>query len=309
MKDIIPFRKIIAIVPLVCIFFNFSGLLQAQGIPPQTITDTTTVLADIDLLEESLTNVEYLRSGVTDEVVETTITLVQGELHMTYKLNDSRSEEQVGHEYEVRMVIHLNNAVLEIRPDKILGEYGFDLNTDNTAFEKTLIITDLVEKYVSLKGELVIYLIVKHEFTVDHDLENFNCDNPPVFSFKQQIPFIALGITGTGLIVSGLVINNQAKKDYDENYALHVDEELAEEDYNRANDDHQLAQVLMIGGGIILVADGVWFYLKSRDHKKRKDLFETYCSGGNPLSFQPTVQFPDISMPSGSLGLSLTYTF
>jgi hypothetical protein len=290
-----------------CIALLHSAGMQAQGIPDQEVRYDHIIRAEIDLVNNSLSGIETDSILEADQLYKVEIALTQGELVVAYVLMDPDADEQHSHVYEISATIRVNNEELRIRPDKILGDYGRGITTGD-GFAKKFIVTNLVEDYISLKGEFILSLTIINRFGVQPKFP-FNCNIEPEFTSKQKIPYASAAVVGTGLIVWGVIKNSNALDIYNNEYLPQSDPVEAQPFYDKANNEHVFAQVLMFGGGAILATDLLLFYLRSKNYKKRRAMYEKYCVDGNKIGFSPSLERPTLGIPSGSIGISLTYTF
>jgi hypothetical protein len=290
-----------------CIVLLISVGMHAQGVPDQEVRYARTIRAEIDLIHDSLIGAATDPVSVTDQLENVEVQLSQGELQVTYELKEPDADEQHSHVYDVSVSITVDNVELKIRPDKIIGDYGSGITTNN-GFKKEFTITELIEKYISLKGGFILTITINHRYGVQPKFP-FNCNIEPEFTPKQKIPYLVGAVVGSGLIVWGAIKNINAKDKYDNEYSLQSDPILAQPFYDEANNEHVFAQVLMYGGGAILATDALLFYLRSNIYKKRRAMFEKYCADGNKVGFNPLIESPKLGIPSGSIGISLTYSF
>lgn len=292
--------KLMLTTCLVCL----CSVLAISQVDDQINTYTRTIRADINLIGETLLN-KTIDSVVSPGFISSvSLELIHGELHLNYELHDQSSEEQRNEMFHVHASVLIDGKELRIRPDKFLGDYGQNLTTTN-GHSKEFIITDLVDDFLMLEGELIILLTIVHEFEVVLDFE-FNCNVEPQFTFGQRVPYLIGAATGVGAIVWGAVIEAEAQDKYDE-YKMKLDSDDAL--YDEANREHKSAQALMISGGIVVAVDAALYFIRANKYKKRRTIFDKYCVDGGVVEFRPKLDFPNIASPSGSVGLAINYTF
>ncbi|RLD22347.1 MAG: hypothetical protein DRI69_01435 [Bacteroidetes bacterium] len=286
----------------VCLLFCICSSTLLAQVPAQMESHSYAIKADIDLLGESLQNIKIDTIGNSDRLTDVALLLKQGELHITYTLSDNIPKEERNGEYNIHAVISVNDDELHIRPDKILGDYGKGISTHD-GFRRTFIVTDLIEDYVTLEGQLTIQLNISYTYQVVLDFD-FNCNDKPKFTTGQRIPYLIGGVVGAGLGVWGIVIEAEAQDKYDQ-YKSQINDDTVL--FDEANREHKSAQALMIAGGAIIVTDAVLYLIRSKKYKKRKKIYDKYCP--NDISFRPVIELPGVARPSGSVGLAMHYTF
>jgi len=284
-----------------CLLFVTTSTLTAQ-IPEQREITTYTITANINLLGGSLQNVDTDSIGHWGMLAGLQVTLEQGELHFKYKLRDVVPKEQRNGIYDVSAIISINNDVLRIRPDKILGDYGKGITT-NHGVNREFIVTNLIEDNINLDGKLSVQLNVSYSYQVVLDFD-FDCNAEPTFTTGQRIPYLAGGVIGVGLAAWGGIMEGKAQDKYDQYKSLINDNKTL---YDDANRQHKTAQALMIAGGAIIVTDIVLYVIRSKKYKKRKLIYEKYCP--KKISFRPVIDLPGVTKPSGSVGLAMHFTF
>ena len=203
----------------------------------------------------------------------------------------------------------LDGEELHVLPDRFVGDFG-SVNT-KSGYEKSIIVTRLISDFVQLKGRLEVKLKIDHHFTVTHP-KNFECsDGMPEFTTAQRLPFLGAAVAGAGLLVWGGVMEHNASKDFDEAKTMFSKNEELEGQRmaQEAKSNHQTAVALMAAGGVIVVADAIWYFAKRSDYRKRKEVFTKYCPEGRTIGFSPSFEMPSQVAPNGIAGLSIVYNF
>ncbi|MBK8556273.1 MAG: hypothetical protein IPL65_11125 [Lewinellaceae bacterium] len=205
--------------------------------------------------------------------------------------------------YNIKVKITLDGTVLDAR-----GLSG-DVGSQVAAGLGKKIIWDVHRDLSELAGEL------KVEVLTDTPGGGATGPNGPCVPIKTLPAYAGLGgvaASGAGLLITGLTIEGDSKDLYDV-YKSNLDasdpvfSDISREDYYaEANKKHKNAQILMIAGGVTIVAGGVIMVsrlIKINNYNKR-------CGGKmgdiSRFKLEPSVVG---NMNAPGMGLSLTYQF
>ena len=248
----------------------------------------------------------------TSEIHTLGASVVDGELIITYtlvdpsdkqKIQDKYYNEQINHTYHADVTLTYDGQKLYIRPDRIIGNIYNDVNGHSGT--KTIIVTRLQESFVQLDGSLIIELILNHRFELDPEPQ---CEEgKPRFDFPQKVPYLVGAVAGAGLIVGGLLLEQQSKEDY-KTYQEQTDRQLGDQWYEKANDRHVTAQWLTYAGIGVLALDITLYFIKSSKHKKQTYLYEKYCPNAH-VGVSPYINLPRSNSTNGNFGVAISYTF
>ena len=176
-----------------------------------------------------------------------------------------------------------------------------DIGTQVTAGFGKKIIWDVTKDLSEISGELKVEVATETKAVT-------NCK--PINAVPAYAGLGTVALSGIGLIISGLTIENNSKELYDVyatnlNPSAAVYDELSREDhYSEANKKHKLSTGLLSGGGAIIVVGGAAFITRSikiRNYNRR-------CAG---LSAAPPkrLDWQPVLVGNTGIGLGLSYKF
>jgi hypothetical protein len=177
-----------------------------------------------------------------------------------------------------------------------------DLGPQVTAGFGKKIIWDVNKDLGEISGELKVVVSTDTKAVT-------NCR--PINAVPAYAGLGTVAISGIGLIVSGLSVNNNSKELYDV-YKANLNPsdpaftELSREDhYAQANKKHKLALGLMSGGGAILAVGGTAFIMRTikiRNYNRK-------CAGYSDNSPRQRFEFQPVMVGTTGVGVGLSYRF
>lgn len=271
-------------VNLILLFFTCCFGFQATAQFMVLNTETHQSSHTIDLVQERLSLLEGAEKTPTF-IRDKTVGLVDGELIINYQLNPLAVE--TGY-YEVSLKTVFketpNGPPIALPLSTISGDLGNI--KDNFSNEKIIIWSNLMACLPTSIGFLEINLSVKlwGERILEYGVQ---CDNPPLFGFKQQLPYFATGVTGlAGLLATG-ILKGQAKQ----NFEAHLEAKIIDDRtkaYKQYEKNLNRSEILFFSSLGLLAIDAFFYVRRRKHHAKRVAIFEKHCRGN---SFQISPQF------------------
>ena len=183
-----------------------------------------------------------------------------------------------------------------------------------------------------------------NEYTLTYSVEKYiiigvDCDHPPQFGAKQQLPYLGGALVGAGLMAYSRKTRNDAKTAFKraENFALAYQthwenggaldtegvqvegesDKIASNNIKNKNGDfinegerlNNKHKREFIGGAIVLGVDLLAYITHRIIYNRKKKLYEEYCTNKKPLQVKPVIKVGDASSYNHEIGLGLTYTF
>ena len=289
----------------ICLLVSLGSMTEIHA---QRSRDTSTaeVLGIVDLHNDQFSSVRIsIRSetSVYNQLESFQASVKYGELVLDYVLKDpSFKKEQLDHSYFVSIELYRGNVPVFVRPDRIFGDIDTLVGGERN---RQVVVTGLMEDQVALTDTVRIVLSVEHSFDLN---ESILCsEGEPKWRMQQKLPFIMGAVGGAGLIAIGAVLEADAQNTYDE-YLVETDKATGEDLYADANTQHKWAQGLMIGGGVIIAADVVWYFMRRKRYQRQKYLYDTYC-GGATMKLEPHFETGNLALGrSTNIGLTFKYT-
>lgn len=279
----------------ICLFL--SSLTFAQN--SLTGQDQQTLIATINLIQNEF---EITKQGSQqgDLILKYSVALENGELVFNYMLPKLGENEF----YQTNIILDLNDRPLVPKRDDFIGAIGDKVTPPGENMNK-VILTNLIQNYINLVGDLKLTLSVKR-FAPQPLLYGVTCDEIPQFTIKQKLPYIYAGIAGGLSIGAGQLFRIKGNQDF-EAYEQIDDFTAAEPHYQDYEKNAGAAEAFTYAGIALLVVDVVGYTFRSIRHKKRVEVYNEYCNPQDRLTLQPfTIITEDQQL---SIGLKLGYTF
>ncbi len=260
------------------IFFLLGLSFSAKAQVIKLKTEKQRVHYTIDLVAEKMKLKETVESSA-NFIPNFTATLSAGEIIINYKLApfkpnsnyytvffETKFWDKVGHQTD--------DSSVDFPTKKTRGDIGLlDKNPDVL---KQITWTNPVYCLPSAKGTLEIILVVEH-WGVEILPLGVQCNNPPDFSFKKQLPYYAGGIVALGGIVSGFILKDNALDKYEAHKFLDILTERTELYQTYETQLQRAEYVTYISLGLLAV-DALLFLRRRRLHLKRKRIFDENCT-------------------------------
>jgi hypothetical protein len=282
-------------LPLIIAFLLAIPFSNAQEL---LSTASRTARAQIDLAGGQLSKVTD--EGEPSHLQKLGLSLSYGELVISYELGEPGAKGY----FEMKgFQVMLDGKALDLKPEQIIGESG----RINTGGNKRILVAQLLDQYINLKGSLTVTLVVasygerKLPFGID-------CNTPPTFTAKQRSPYFIAAGAGVACIGLGQYFRVKSEDVYENQYKLALTAAEAAPLYEDANGKHHIYQILTYGGSAILIADAVLYYLRDRNYRKQTAVYKEYC-GGTSMRLEPVFEIPSLQNPDGQAGLKWTLNF
>lgn len=251
-----------------------------------------TVEANINLAKDQLTEI------VSKNAVN--LELSNGELMIHFPLKENVRQEF----YKVDLEISIDGEALSLMEENLDGDFGDHVISKKNETQK-ITWMQLVDSYQQLNGQLLIK--IKAELW-GKPLVLVDCNKPPTFTFKQQMPYAIAGGVGLLAIGAGQYFKIKSRDTYDDEYLNAQNLEEAIPLYDNANSDHHAYLVLSYAGSAVLVADAVWYLIRKGKYKKQLRIYEKFCNKIS-LSVEPMIELPIDPNGDSATGLRLSFNF
>ena len=276
-------RKLLIVLILGCsIDVAFAQLIS--------VDTTQSQMAQIDLVNEICNiqngnNSSSFRSGAIKHIY-----YKPDDIIVNYALNQPLEKQY----YTVSLLAKLNNQVLEIDPNNLLGDTE---KIDQLKTDYTIIWANPLEAYIDLEGELELAL--KIELRGKRYLPfKIDCDSLITkYTQIEEFPhYLAAGV-GVASIISGQIFKTRSGNIFDQDYRSSENILLAEPNYQKANQNHHAYLLLTWAGGTILVADLAFYWWRKKRAKQKEKVYKDNCINFdlNPsISYSPSDNNPFI---------------
>lgn len=158
----------------------------------------------------------------------------------------------------------------------------------------TQIWTGVLDRFsIYPNDKLTINLLVKDVISLPE---------PPEFTLKQKRPYFSGMAIGTGLVIAGAIIKQDADNIYEEKYLTQFFSDPAEPYFKEANDKRKQSQVLLYSGGAVIATSAILYFTRRKRYLDDKREYESF-----QRLIQPSLTFQG----DGKItpGFSLVYTF
>ncbi len=154
--------------------------------------------------------------------------------------------------------------------------------------------------------------------TIERNIQiDINCEDPrPQFKLKEQWPHYAIAAGGIASVIAGLDFINkkeEAYAKYEDAWRNGETAAQAQPFYDDAKQYETTGHVLTYGGLALIAADAIWMWLRWKQKKEKRDLYDQYCTGQRETSFQlkPLLQLQstDLSRTKATTGIQFTFQF
>lgn len=239
-------------------------------------TSAQSLNTEIDLARDQLTVTDRSQSIAEANLSNLNLRLEGGNLIIGYQLQGTGRNEY----YQVGLAVTLDGQPLRIPPESLSGDLGAEIFAEERLTLKRIIWINPLETYPTLRGSLAITLTAELYGAVALPF-NIDCDNPPSFTGKEQLPhFIAAGV-GLGSVLIGQALLSSADDTYENDYLTSSTATDAEPFFEDANSQRHTALTLTYAGATILAVDAGWYLWRLFRYKSQQKAFEQYCPKGN----------------------------
>lgn len=289
--------RIWTIFVLLCLLLPLG--IQAQIV--QRFPFSLSVNAKIDLQNETVEMISSPPVERENRIKDLTLDLRHGELIISYSLDKSEK----GNYYDIELYAELGGTPILLKPGKLIGDIGTGIETSAVSnFE--IVWPGFYEQFLQIEDDFSLSL--KATYVDQLKVAGLDCDNPPVFGFKQQWPFLATLAVAGGSIGAGQYYKGRSEDTYNTQYLPAGSLAEANPIYDKANQEHQQYLILTYAGAALIAGDLIWYVVRSARHQKRLKLFDEYCKEGQALNIDPVFS-PGIGEVSTSTQLRLTFSF
>lgn len=244
------------------------------------------------------------QDAVTDIVVEQMEVNGEPTLVVTYTLNKVGSDSY----FDVSL-----KATVDGRPVKVEAVEGEGVGKYIRRGTKKRIEWKITRDVPEIDGRVSIKVLAVPSMKENQTVEQQPARSTPKPSVGPLAGIGSLAATGGGLVILGFTQESQASTDYDDysnnrdpNSAFYIDNNISRDElYDQANKKHKTAQLMMIGGAVVIVAaSGI---LASRLINNRK-------MAKNRTSITPHIEIGTnfdytYTQPSNSYGFKVSHNF
>ena len=283
--------------------------ITCHAVNAQLQKDTIYILtssAEIDLANNTLTDFTLINQTEENRIRDMHLDIEYGELIIDYVLDDRLTKIQRNQSYDIRIEISVGANKLNLPSYYTFGDVGYGVTT-NEGKKKRIVVSNLMDEYMNLSGTIIVNLFANHRFSLILR-RPLDCDNPPTFTKKDKLPHLISAAGGVALLGAGFAIKSKSDKKYKE-YKAQSDGVTAEFIYDDANGKYKTSQIMKVIGASMLVTDAALYYLRNRIYKQTLEDYRKHCDQKPAIGFKPMYETPTATLPNGSLGLSMTYTF
>ncbi len=266
-----------------------------------------TILAQVNLLKSEQHTIEGNINLINDQLSDikssstATLALKNGELEIMFPTRKTTNQQF----YSIQMEATLNGVPLSISEENLHGFYGPNLMALADGV-KNVLWMNIIDKHQQLDGKIKVTITSELRGQLEVPID---CDNPPVFTKKQKLPYLIAGGVGVAAIGVGQLFKAKSNSTYDDDYLTAQTFAEAQPKYESANSDHQTYLILTYAGSTILVADLVMYLIRNGKHKRQMRLYKKFCNG-NSLSVSPMIELPSNNASNtGASGLHFTLNF
>ena len=288
------------LLSLFCLLF-MGLLVQAQV--EVLKTEKHLIDAQFDLSNNEFKILSSGENSKDDFLKITSIRYEEKEIQIDFSNLDFTGAEY----YRLQVSASLEEIILPIRPENILGAVNKNILIEDAPELQTLVWTNLVEDFVALKGRLKITLYT--EIYGRKELPyKVNCGVKPEFTNKQKMPFLIAALAGTGSLVTGQLFKQASDKEYAD-YLSQETFEVANPILLSANDKHHKDLVFTSVGAALLAGDVIWFLIRQRRYKKQIATYRKFCKPTEELTIRPVFEVDPKSTLVLQTGLNIKWRF